>query len=127
MFIGLFDLPGPQNMTSRPNSLDQFCVNFANKRLQNFTEKKLFERHVCEYTTEGISRFVPQVPYFDNSECEASTDHTMTESFAKRWGNHSSFKAGTMDRSGFPTFTVNHFSGPVTAWTDGPGPDWSFE
>ncbi|GBE89193.1 hypothetical protein SCP_1502010 [Sparassis crispa] len=39
MFIGLFDLPGPQNMTSRPNSLDQFCVNFANKRLQNFTQK----------------------------------------------------------------------------------------
>ncbi|KAL6309476.1 glycosyltransferase family 2 protein [Sparassis latifolia] len=136
MFIGLFDLPGPQDMTSRPNSLDQFCVNFANERLQNFMQKKLFERHVSEYTTEGISRFVPQVPYFDNSEClrllqnkpgglihimddqarrqPRKTDHTMAESFAKRWGNHTSFKAGTMDRSGFPTFTINHFSGPVT-------------
>ncbi|EED77175.1 predicted protein [Postia placenta Mad-698-R] len=41
-------------------------------------------------------------------------DHTMVESFAQRWGNHSSFKSGGMDRSGFPTFTVNHFGGPVT-------------
>ncbi|EIW53333.1 glycosyltransferase family 2 protein [Trametes versicolor FP-101664 SS1] len=135
-FIGLFDLPGPQNMTSRPNSLDQFCVNFANERLLNFIQKRLFEAHVQEYNTEGISRFVPHVPYFDNSEClrllqhrpgglihimddqgrrmPRKTDHTMVEAFTKRWGNHSSFKAGGMDRQGFPTFTVNHYSGPVT-------------
>ncbi|KIK20514.1 hypothetical protein PISMIDRAFT_12896 [Pisolithus microcarpus 441] len=30
-FIGLFDLPGPQNMTGRSNLLDQFCINFANE------------------------------------------------------------------------------------------------
>ncbi|KAH9903379.1 glycosyltransferase family 2 protein [Cubamyces lactineus] len=135
-FIGLFDLPGPQNLTSRPNSLDQFCVNFANERLLNFIQKRLFEAHVQEYNNEGISRFVPHVPYFDNSECTRllqhrpgglihimddqarrmprKTDHTMVEAFVKRWGNHSSFKAGGMDRQGFPTFTVNHYSGPVT-------------
>ena len=45
-FIGLFDFPGPQNMSSRPNSLDQFCVNFANERLLNVTQKRLFEAHV---------------------------------------------------------------------------------
>ncbi|KAI0922672.1 hypothetical protein AcV5_009583 [Taiwanofungus camphoratus] len=141
MFIGLFDLPGPQNMTSRPNSLDQFCVNFANEKLQNFVQKRLFESHTAEYTSEGISRFVPQIPYFDNSEClrlltnkpgglihimddqarrmPRKTDQTMVESFSKRWGNHSSFKAGAIDRSGFPTFTVNHFSGPVTYSSEG--------
>ena len=135
-FIGLFDLPGPQNMTSRPNSLDQFCVNFANERLLNFTQKRLFESHVQEYNNEGISRFVPQIAYFDNSECvrllqhrpgglihimddqarrmPRKTDHTMVEAITKRWGNHSSFKSGGMDRSGFPTFTVSHYSGPVT-------------
>ncbi|KAF9817354.1 hypothetical protein IEO21_03495 [Rhodonia placenta] len=135
-FIGLFDLPGPQNLTSRPNSLDQFCINFANERLQNFIQKRLFESHASEYANEGISRFVPQIPYFDNSEClrllqnkpgglihimddqarriPRKNDHTMVESFTKRWGNHSSFKSGGMDRSGFPTFTVNHFGGPVT-------------
>ncbi|KAI6142428.1 hypothetical protein BKA82DRAFT_4360880 [Pisolithus tinctorius] len=30
-FIGLFNLPGPQNMMGRSNSLDQFCINFINK------------------------------------------------------------------------------------------------
>lgn len=135
-FIGLFDLPGPQNMTSRSNSLDQFCVNFANERLQNFVQKQIFEKHTQEYNDEGVSRFVPTVPYFDNSECirllqnkpgglihimddqarrmPRKTDHTMVEAFGKRWGNHSSFKVGAIDRSGYPTFTVNHFSGPVT-------------
>jgi chitin synthase len=140
-FIGLFDLPGPQNMSSRPNSLDQFCINFANERLQNWIQKSLFEKHVNEYTLEGISRFVPQVPYFDNSECirllqntpgglihimddqarrqPKKTDHTMVEAFSKRWGNHSSFKAGAIDRSGFPSFTVNHFNGAVTYSSEG--------
>ncbi|PPQ71372.1 hypothetical protein CVT26_006274 [Gymnopilus dilepis] len=140
-FIGLFDLPGPQNMSSRPNSLDQFCINFANERLQNWIQKTLFEKHVNEYNMEGISRFVPQMPYFDNSECirllqnvpgglihimddqarrqPKKTDHTMVEAFTKRWGNHSSFKAGTLDRSGFPSFTVNHYNGPVTYSSEG--------
>jgi chitin synthase len=68
-FIGLFDIPGPQNMSSRPNSLNQFCITFTNERLQNWIQKSLFEKHVNEYTVEGISCFVPQVPYFDNAEC----------------------------------------------------------
>ncbi|KAI5997553.1 P-loop containing nucleoside triphosphate hydrolase protein [Pisolithus albus] len=43
------------------------------------------------------------------------TDHMMVEAFAKWWGNHSSFKSGGgLDRSGFPTFTICHFNGPVT-------------
>jgi chitin synthase len=140
-FVGLFDLPGPQNISSRPNSLDQFCINFANERLHNFIQRRLFESHVAEYTNEGISRFVPQIPYFDNAECvrllqnkpgglihimddqarraAKKTDHTMVEAFAKRWANHSSFKTGAIDRSGFPTFTVNHFNGPVTYSAEG--------
>lgn len=140
-FIGLFDLPGPQNMTSRPNSLDQFCMNFANERLQSWTQKKLFESHVSEYNTEGIARFVPQVSYADNVEVirllqnkpgglihimddqahrtPKKTNQTMVEAFQKRWGNHSAFKAGSIDRTGFPTFTVNHFNGPVTYSSEG--------
>ncbi len=47
------------------------------------------------------------------------TDHTMIEAFGKRWGSHSSFKVGAVDRSGFPTFTINHFNGPVTYSAEG--------
>ena len=140
-FIGLFDLPGPQNMTSRANSLDQFCINFANERLHHWLQKTLFESHIDEYTVEGISRFIPQVPFFDNAECirllqnrpgglihimddqarraPKKTDQSMVEAFHKRWGNHSSFKTGPIDRSGFPTFTVNHYNGPVTYSSEG--------
>ncbi|KAJ7050389.1 glycosyltransferase family 2 protein [Mycena amicta] len=138
-FIGLFDIPGPQNMSSRPNSLDQFCINFANERMQNWTQHRLFEAHVAEYTAEGlIPRWMPaSIPYFDNAECirllqnkpgglihimddqarraPKKTDHTMVEAFQKRWGNHSAFKSGGgLDRAGFPTFTINHYNGPVT-------------
>lgn len=143
-FIGLFDLPGPQNVgasASRSNSLDQFCVNFANERLHGWIQKRMFESHVDEYSQEGISNYVPTVPYFDNSECvrllsnmpgglihimddqarrmPKKTDQSMVEAFGKRWGNHSSFKLGGMDRSGFPTFTVNHYNGPVTYSSEG--------
>ncbi|KAF8345668.1 glycosyltransferase family 2 protein, partial [Amanita rubescens] len=115
-FIGLFDLPGPQNLSSRPNTLDQFCINFANERLQHFLLRRLFESH-------GISRFVPSVPYFDNSECvrllqhkPGGLIHIMDDQH--RWGNHSSFKSGSMDRSGYPTFTGNAMD---SSTADAPG------
>ena len=47
------------------------------------------------------------------------TDHTMVEAFAKWWGNHSLFKSGAADRSGFPTFTVSHYNGAVTYSAEG--------
>jgi len=43
----------------------------------------------------------------------------MVEAFTKRWGNHSPSKVGVTDRSGYPTFTVNHFNGPITSSSEG--------
>lgn len=34
-------------------------------------------------------------------------------------GNHGSFKVGMEDRSGFPSFTISHFEGPVTYTSEG--------
>ena len=138
-FIGILDLPGFQNNSgfgARSNSLDQFCVNFANERLQNWILQATFERQTAEFAAEGLTTVVPQVPFFDNSECVRmlsttpgglihimddqtkkmgkKTDHTMAEAFGKRWGNHASFKAGGQDRGGFPTFVVSHYNGAVT-------------
>ncbi|KAG8798072.1 hypothetical protein FRC16_008063 [Serendipita sp. 398] len=138
-FIGLFDLPGTQNLPQgaiRSNSLDQFCVNFANERLQNWVQNRIFDRHTEEYAAEGIERYSPQIQYFDNSECvrmithhtgglihimddqarraPKKTEHTMLEAFSKRWANHASYKTGGTDRTGFPTFTISHYNGPVT-------------
>ncbi|KAI6004786.1 P-loop containing nucleoside triphosphate hydrolase protein [Pisolithus albus] len=120
-FIGLFDLPSPQNMTGRSNSLDQFCINFANERLHHFIQQCLFEAHVDEYQSEECVRLFQNRPgglthIMDGQACRShkKTDRTMVEASAKRWGNRSSFKSGGgMDRSGFPTFTICHFNGPV--------------
>lgn len=138
-FIGLFDLPGSQNIPQsavRSNSLDQFCVNFANERLHNWIQKRVFEYRMDEYATEGVRQYLPTVPFFDSTECvrmlsskpgglthimddqarraPKKTEHTMVEAFTKRWGTHSSFKSGGSDRSGFPTFSVAHYNGAVT-------------
>ncbi|KIK28141.1 hypothetical protein PISMIDRAFT_7668, partial [Pisolithus microcarpus 441] len=121
-FIGLFDLPGPQNMTGRSNSLDQFCINFANERLHRFVQQRLFESHVDEYQSKECVRLFQNRPggliHIVDDQARWShkkTDHTMVEAFAKRSGNHSSFKlGGGLDRSGFPTFTICLFNGPVT-------------
>lgn len=139
-FIGVLDLPGFQNL-SKGNSLDQFCVNFANERLHRWMQNSVFERNRSEYADESITYLSPEVPFFDNSECvrlltnqpgglvhimddqarrmPKKTDHTMVEAFGKRWGNHASFKVGLEDRSGFPTFTISHFDGPVTYTSEG--------
>ena len=37
----------------------------------------------------------------DQAQRTPKTDHTMVEAFGKRWGNHPSFKVGSVDRSGF--------------------------
>ena len=39
--------------------------------------------------------------------------------FGKRWGSHSSFKVSSIDRSGYPIFTINHFNSPVTYSSEG--------
>ena len=58
-----------ESMTSRPNSLDPFCINFANERPQNFVQKRIFEAHVAEYQNEGISHPVSTIPHLDNAQC----------------------------------------------------------
>ncbi|KAG6369412.1 hypothetical protein JVT61DRAFT_14895 [Boletus reticuloceps] len=57
----------------------------------------------------------------DDQACRShkKTDLTMVEAFGKRWGNHLSLKVGLVDRSGSPTFTVNHFNGPVSYSSEG--------
>ncbi|CAO1629389.1 unnamed protein product [Parajaminaea phylloscopi] len=134
-YVGVLDLPGPQN-GAKGNSLDHFCVNFANERLHRWMLSSVFEKRREEYADEAISHLSPDVPFFDNSECvrllvnqpgglvhimddqarrmPKKSDHTMVEAFGKRWGNHPNFKVGPADRSGFASFTISHFHGPVS-------------
>lgn len=136
-YVGLVDIPGFVNLPARnANSLDQLVVNFANEYLHNWCLNSIFESKRDEYIDEGIAHLAPEVSYFDNSESlrlflnqpgglihiiddqtrrmPKKNDHTMVDAFGKRWGNHPAFKVGPVGRSGFATFTVSHYAGPVT-------------
>jgi chitin synthase len=131
-FIGLLDLIGFQNLTS--NSLDQFCVNFANEKIHNFILKHIFDSRQDEFSSEGIN--VSDIPYFDNSAClqmiahpssgliaimddqanksSRKTDHTMLDTFNKKYSEHSSFTPTGKSLNALPTFGIQHFTGQVT-------------
>ena len=138
-FMAILDLPGAQNnagLTSGVNSVDQFCFNFANEKVHNWILHRIHETPLEEGITEKLS--LSKIPYFDNSEClkmlsDSRTgviriidDHStrkrsesnMLEVMGKRFQGHSSFSLGNADRHGSSTFTVNHYSGPVTYSAD---------
>ncbi|KAJ8090560.1 hypothetical protein PM082_018117 [Marasmius tenuissimus] len=59
-------------MSSHPNSLDQFCINFASKRLQWYhwtVDPTKTLRISPQDQSEGIVDYALQVIYFDNIEC----------------------------------------------------------
>lgn len=134
-FIALLDLPGIQNNagpTLGLNSVDQFCFNFADEKLHNWILHRIHESPLAEAAADKIP--LERIPYFDNTEClnmladqkhglvtiaddqarrKKSDDH-MIDAMAKRYTGHASFQIGNMDRNGSASFTVNHYSGPVT-------------
>ncbi|CAG8558760.1 8590_t:CDS:2, partial [Racocetra fulgida] len=131
-FIGILDLIGFQNLQS--NSLDQFCVNFANEKIFNFTLNQLFEARKEEFQSEGIN--FSDIPYPDNKEClrmiakpstglisimndqanksNRKTDQTMLDAFNKKYSEHGSFIPTGKSLNSLPTFGIRHFAGQVT-------------
>ncbi|RIB29616.1 glycosyltransferase family 2 protein [Gigaspora rosea] len=132
-FIGILDLIGFQNLQSN-NSLDQFCVNFANEKIFNFTLNQIFEARKDEFQSEGIN--YSDLTYLDNNEClrmiskpstglisimsdqanksNRKTDQTMLDSFNKKYSEHQSFIPTGKSLNSLPTFGIRHFAGQVT-------------
>lgn len=134
-FIAMLDLPGPQNNsgpTSGLNSVDQFCFNFANEKLHNWVMHRIHETPLDEAAKENLP--MSRLPYFDNTEClrmlsdpkggiirivddqatKKRSEASLLEAINKRYTGHSSFVLGNADRNGAASFTINHYSGPVT-------------
>ncbi|WWC67634.1 uncharacterized protein I206_101544 [Kwoniella pini CBS 10737] len=138
-FIALLDLPGMQNNhgpVAMSNSLDQFCFNFANEKVQNWVLHRVHENTLEEASKEKLT--ATRTPYFDNSECvkmlsdskgglvnimddqarKKKNESQFLEIMAKRFTGHASFSLSTQSRSGNSTFTINHYDGPVTYTTE---------
>uniref|UniRef100_H3C0Z7 Myosin IXA n=1 Tax=Tetraodon nigroviridis TaxID=99883 RepID=H3C0Z7_TETNG len=64
--IGVLDIFGFEDYES--NSFEQFCINFANERLQHYFNQHIFKlEQQEEYRSEGITWH--NIDYIDNSAC----------------------------------------------------------
>uniref|UniRef100_H2URU3 Myosin IXA n=1 Tax=Takifugu rubripes TaxID=31033 RepID=H2URU3_TAKRU len=63
--IGVLDIFGFEDYEN--NSFEQFCINFANERLQHYFNQHIFKLEQEEYRAEGITWH--NIDYIDNSAC----------------------------------------------------------
>ncbi|KAG0177839.1 hypothetical protein DFQ29_004285 [Apophysomyces sp. BC1021] len=133
--ITILDMPAPHTYYEQA-SFDQFCVNFACERVQNYVQRQIFETDPEDYRLDGL--VVAEVPYISNSAClellerprhglisitnsfnsskklaSRGTDANVLESFIKYNASHSSFGLKTAD-TGTRLFAIQHYAGEVT-------------
>ncbi|XP_076980007.1 unconventional myosin-IXa [Tamandua tetradactyla] len=63
--IGVLDIFGFEDYEN--NSFEQFCINFANERLQHYFNQHIFKLEQEEYRIEGITWH--NIEYIDNTCC----------------------------------------------------------
>ncbi|XP_004297721.1 PREDICTED: myosin-1-like [Fragaria vesca subsp. vesca] len=129
--ISILDIYGFESFDR--NSFEQFCINYANERLQQHFNRHLFKLEQEEYIQDGIDW--TRVEFEDNQDClglfekrplgllslldEESTfpngsDLTFAHKLKQHLNSNSSFRGGR-DKA----FTVSHYAGEVTYDTTG--------
>eukprot|EP01133_Synstelium_polycarpum_P014767 gene14767-17449_t len=132
-FIGVLDIFGFENFTK--NSFEQFCINFANEKLQQHFNQHIFKLEQEEYEKEKINW--SKITYNDNQECldliekrplgilslldeecrfPQASDLTYLE---KLHANHEKHKYYEKPKLSKTTFTVRHYAGDVSYNTQG--------
>lgn len=129
--ISILDIYGFESFDR--NSFEQFCINYANERLQQHFNRHLFKLEQEEYIQDGIDW--AKVDFEDNKDClnlfekkplgllslldEESTfpngtDLTFANKLKQHLNSNSCFR-GERDKS----FSVSHYAGEVTYDTTG--------
>ncbi|CAF2128211.1 unnamed protein product [Brassica napus] len=129
--ISILDIYGFESFDK--NSFEQFCINYANERLQQHFNRHLFKLEQEEYIQDGIDW--TRVDFEDNQDCLSlfekkplgllslldeestfpnGTDLTLANKLKQHLISNSCFR-GTREK----LFTVVHYAGEVTYETTG--------
>ncbi|XP_072962124.1 myosin-1-like [Typha angustifolia] len=129
--ISILDIYGFESFDK--NSFEQFCINYANERLQQHFNRHLFKLEQEEYIEDGIDW--AKVDFEDNQDClnlfekkplgllslldEESTFPNGTDlTFANKLKQHLDFNSCFRGERG-KAFTVRHYAGEVAYDTSG--------
>lgn len=129
--ISILDIYGFESFET--NSFEQFCINYANERLQQHFNRHLFKLEQEEYIQDGIDW--AKVEFEDNQDClnlfekrplgllslldEESTFPNGTDlTFANKLKQHLNSNSCFRGQRG-KAFSVCHFAGEVTYDTNG--------
>ncbi|XP_052011714.1 unconventional myosin-Vb [Apodemus sylvaticus] len=131
-FIGVLDIYGFE--TFEVNSFEQFCINYANEKLQQQFNSHVFKLEQEEYMKEQIPWTL--IDFYDNQPCidliEAKlgildlldeeckvpkgTDQNWAQKLYERHSNSQHFQKPRMSNT---AFIVNHFADKVEYLSDG--------
>ncbi|KNA05554.1 hypothetical protein SOVF_189230 [Spinacia oleracea] len=130
--IGLLDIYGFECFKN--NSFEQFCINFANEKLQQHFNEHVFKMEQEEYNREEINwsyiEFVDNQDVLDLIEKKPigiialldeacmfpkSTHETFTTKLFQNFPSHSRLEKARFSRT---DFTVSHYAGKVTYQTE---------
>lgn len=132
-FIGILDIYGFENFDE--NSLEQFCINYANEKLQNVFNKHVFEVEQRLYAEEGIEW--KNISHRDNNACISliesklgvldllneecrfpnGSDTSFCQKLTSHNKNHENFATDRLDEDG--SFIIKHFAYDVRYRVEG--------
>ncbi|ORX90887.1 hypothetical protein K493DRAFT_409623 [Basidiobolus meristosporus CBS 931.73] len=131
-YQSILDPVGFQDMEH--NRYEEFCINFANEKIQNFILKQMFDPHTgmnSELIADGLP--APSAQYSDNQACldmfagksgliqiieesqsDENADHDIHSVISQRVGNHASYHSNGLQNQ----FSIKHYASTVTYHTD---------
>ncbi|KAI9142865.1 hypothetical protein BKA69DRAFT_219046 [Paraphysoderma sedebokerense] len=128
VFVGILDIFGFEDF--KVNSFEQFCINYANERLQFFFNQYIFKIEQDEYAREGLTwsdiKFQDNQPCIDlvskkpvgllylvdeESNFPKGTDQSLLTKFHQQYGTHSYY---VKPKQQLAQFGITHYAGEVT-------------